>query len=306
MVDIGFPITPPSSGCEEGSRPELEALSPDDLQELLESFLGDLEKRLIEPHPPGKGQEIRAGLDLGTASIVLAVLSKEGRPLGLARQEAAVVRDGLVLDFAGARVICERLREKLESDLVVPLTRAALAVPPGTSERDKATHGYVSQAAGLEVDQFFDEPEAANLLLGIKDGALADLGGGTTGAAAFKNGRMIASFDEATGGHHLSLVIAGRLGMPLERAENFKLDPKNRADVASMVAPVLSKMGRILKEGLSGLNVPVLWLAGGSAAAPGAGELIARETGLLVKVAPKPELVTPAGLALGCRPYLPV
>lgn len=216
-----------------------------------------------------------------------------------------MVRDGLVVDFGAARAICARLRERLESQLGIALTRAALAVPPGTSQRDQATHGYVSQAAGLEADKVFDEPVAANHLLGISDGALADLGGGTTGAAAFKGGQMAVSFDEATGGHHLSLVIAGHFKIPLERAEAWKLDPNNRKEVAPLVAPVLSKMGRILKQGLAGLDIPVLWLAGGSAAAPGVGQIIGQETGFPIQVAPWPELVTPAGIALGCAPHVP-
>jgi ethanolamine utilization protein EutJ len=271
----------------------------------LDSFLETLESRLTSPVIPKKGQQIRVGLDLGTASIVLVVLDRDGEPLALARTMASVVRDGLVVDFNGARVICERLRKKLEAILGLALTRAALAVPPGTSDRDQATHSYVSQAAGLEVDSILDEPVAANLLLGINNGALADLGGGTTGAAAFKDGHMVVSFDEPTGGHHLSLVIAGHMKIPLEKAEVFKLDPKNHKDVAPMVGPVLSKMGRILKNGLSGLDIPVLWLVGGTAAAPGAGEMISRETGLTVKVATRPDLVTPAGIALACRPYSP-
>jgi ethanolamine utilization protein EutJ len=244
-------------------------------------------------------------LDLGTASILLVVLSADGSPLGLARREASVVKDGLVVDYGGARSICEFLRKDLEGRLGVSLNRAALAVPPGTSQRDMATHGYVAQAAGLEVDRVFGEPEAANHLLGIKDGALADLGGGTTGAAAFKDGRPIASFDEPTGGHHMSLVLAGHMKIPLERAEAYKLDPKNRREVGPLLAPVLSKMGSILKNGLAGLDLSILWLAGGSAATPGAGEIIARETGLPVSVAPRPDLVTPAGIAMGCAPFVP-
>jgi ethanolamine utilization protein EutJ len=271
----------------------------------LTAFLEALRSRLGRPVAPERGRGIRVGLDLGTSSIVLVVLDRDGPPLALARAEASVVRDGLVIDFDEARIICASLKRELEAGLGLVLSRAALAVPPGTSERDRATHGHVSQAAGLEVDRFLDEPEAANLLLGVRDGALADLGGGTTGAAAFKDGRMAASFDEPTGGHHLSLVIAGHLKMPLEKAEAHKLDPKNRKAVAPIVAPVLSKMGRILKNGLAGLDVPILWLAGGSASAPGAAEIIARETGLEVKVAPIPDLVTPAGIAFGCRPYVP-
>ena len=269
------------------------------------AFLDGLEKRLSDPVPPAKGQKIKVGLDLGTASIVLVVLTEDGTPLGLAREDCSVVRDGLVVDFAGARAISQRLRERLEASLLTPLTRAALAVPPGTGQRDRATHGYVCQGAGFEVDGCFDEPVAANLLLGIDNGALADLGGGTTGAAAFKDGQMVVSFDEPTGGHHLSLVIAGHLNIPLEKAEYFKLNPDNRQTVAPSVAPVLSKMGRILWEGLKNISVPILWLAGGSAAAPGAGEIIARETGLNTIVAPRPDLVTPAGIALGCAPFIP-
>jgi ethanolamine utilization protein EutJ len=116
---------------------------------------------------------------------------------------------------------------------------------------------------------------------------------------------MVISFDEPTGGHHLSLVIAGHKKMPLEKAEAYKLDPKNRKEVGPIVAPVLSKMGRILKNGLSGLDIPVLWLVGGTAAAPGAGEIIAKETSFSVKVAPRPDLITPVGIALGCPAYLP-
>ncbi|MDR1308317.1 MAG: ethanolamine utilization protein EutJ [Deltaproteobacteria bacterium] len=271
----------------------------------LEPFLDALQGRLERPLPPADGQEIRVGLDLGTSSIVLVVLAGDGSPLAMARSAASVVKDGLVVDFNGARLICGRLRLGLETALGLSLDRAAIAVPPGTSERDQATHRYVCEAAGLEVCGVFDEPVAANLLLGIRDGALADLGGGTTGAAAFRDGRMVASFDEATGGHHLSLVIAGHERMPLEKAEAFKIDPANAKAVAAMVAPVLAKMGRILSSGLAGLDVGVLHLAGGSAAAPGAGPVIAQETGLRVLVAPRPDLVTPAGIAMGCRPFRP-
>jgi ethanolamine utilization protein EutJ len=258
------------------------------------------EKKPVKTRP---GSLIRAGLDLGTASIVLIALSADGAPLGLARESACVIRDGLVVDFSGARSVAERLRRKLEAAMGVEIGKAAIAVPPGTGDRDAATHRYVCEAAGLEVDGLFEEPLAANHFLGLRDGAIADLGGGTTGAAVFEGGRMVRSFDEATGGHHLSLVLAGRLNMALERAEAFKIDPKNQAEVAPIVAPVLSKMGRILREGLKGFSVKSLHLAGGSAAAPGAGRIIADETGLPVFVMSQPELITPAGIALGCGPF---
>ena len=273
------------------------APAPEDQDAFLESLLS------VEKNPAPPGSLLRAGLDLGTASIVLVVLDLSGAPLALAREAAHVVRDGLVVDFSGARAIAERLRLKLEASLGVGIAKAAIAVPPGTSDRDSATHRYVCEAAGIEVDMVYEEPEAANLFLNVTDGAIADLGGGTTGAAAIEGGRIVKSFDEATGGHHLSLVLAGRLNIPLERAEAFKLDPENRLEIAAIVAPVLSKMGRILKTGLEGFEAKALHLVGGSAAAPGAGPIIARETGLPTRVLRNPELVTPAGIALGCRPF---
>jgi ethanolamine utilization protein EutJ len=272
---------------------------PEDQGRYLDALLA-AERR---PAAVAPGSLVRAGLDLGTASIVLVVLSADGSPLGLAREEAAFVRDGLVVDFGGARTVSARLRRKLELAMGASLSKAAIAVPPGTSERDAATHRHVAEAAGLEVDRVWDEPVAANLFLGVADGAIADLGGGTTGAAVIKGGRLMASFDEATGGHHLSLALAGRLGVPLERAEAIKRDPARRAEVAPVVAPVLEKMGRILLEGLSGHEVPALYLVGGSAAAPNAGQVIARATGLPTRVLRDPELITPVGVALGCRPF---
>ncbi|MDR1297622.1 MAG: ethanolamine utilization protein EutJ [Deltaproteobacteria bacterium] len=266
------------------------------------AYLEALLDRLKRPVRPADGV-VRVGLDLGTASVVLTVLASDGAPLALAREEATVVRDGLVLDYAGARQICQRLRKNLEDKLGLRLDRTTIAVPSGTGERDAATHRYVSEAAGLEVEAVLDEPVAANLLLGMTDGALADLGGGTTGAAAFKDGRLVMSFDEPTGGRHLSLVIAGNMGVPLEKAEAYKIDPGNARTVGVLVAPVLSKMGAILKKGLRDADVKEMWVVGGTALAPGAQAVLARETGFDVFIPPHPDLVTPAGIALGCPPY---
>jgi ethanolamine utilization protein EutJ len=293
------------------ARPEGELESADSIgpagpvaPEAQGSYLEELLAVEARPKAPAAGSPIRVGLDLGTASIVLAVLSGAGEPLGLAREEAAFIRDGLVVDFSGARNVALRLKRRLEEAMGVVLDRAAIAVPPGTGERDAATHRFVCESAGLEATEVFEEPDAANFFLGVNDGAIADLGGGTTGVALIKDGRTVVSFDQATGGHHLSLVLAGHLHVPLERAENIKRDPERRSQVAPLVAPVLSKMGTIIREGLSGREVPVLYLVGGTAAAPGAGEIIARETGFPTRAILNPELVTPAGIALGARPCL--
>ena len=174
-----------------------------------ETFLYSLERTMERPLKPEKGENLKVGLDLGTASIVLVVLGEDNRPLAVAREFTQVVKDGLVVDFDRARQVVAALKRRLEEVLERDLTETAIAVPPGTGSRDVATHGYVASGAGLEVTTVMDEPAAANLILGLRNGAIADIGGGTTGVSILKDGEVIHTFDEPTGGTHVSLVLAG-------------------------------------------------------------------------------------------------
>ncbi len=287
----------PAEGLESGApRPPL--VEP-------ESFLAEVEAALTRRRPPRPGEAIRVGLDLGTASIVLVALGEDNRPLGTARRFAQVVRDGLVVDFGAARSIVEELKQELERDLGVELAFAAIAVPPGTSERDAATHRYVAAGAGLEVETVLDEPGAANLVLNIANGAIVDIGGGTTGVAVLENGRTLHTFDEPTGGTHLTLVLAGHHKISFDEAEAMKQDPRNGRKIAALVAPVLQKIGTIIRQGLADRQVEEIHLVGGTAATVGIEKIIAQETGRPVTVSARPILVTPAGIALGCPPAVP-
>lgn len=270
-----------------------------------EKFLAGVEKSLTHRQRPEPGEAIRVGLDLGTASIVLVVLGRDNRPLGTARRFAQVVKDGLVVDFGAARTITEELRLDLERDLGVELSFTAIAVPPGTSPRDAAAHGYVASGAGLEVGEIFDEPTAANLVLNLANGAIVDIGGGTTGVAILKDGQVLTTFDEATGGTHLSLVLAGHYKMSYNDAEAFKENPKNAKKIAPLVAPVLSKIGTIIRRGITGFPVEKVHLVGGTAATRGIEEIVSLELDLPVEVSTHPILVTPAGIALGCTLKIP-
>lgn len=270
-----------------------------------ERFLAGVEKSLTRRQKPRPGEAIQVGLDLGTASLVLVVLGEDHRPLGAARRFAEVVRDGLVVDFGAARTLVEELKRELEADLGVELTETAIAVPPGTSERDAATHGYVASGAGLEVNAILDEPTAANLVLGLTHGAIVDIGGGTTGVAVLENGRVLTTFDEATGGTHLTLVLAGHHKMSFNEAEALKQDPKNARKILALVAPVLQKIGTIIRNGLAGYPADEIHLVGGTAATAGIEKIIGLEVGRPVTVSAHPLLVTPAGIALGSAPRVP-
>ena len=265
-----------------------------------EAFLAEIEKTFTDKQKPQSGEKLKVGLDLGTASIVLVVLGENNRPLGAAREFAEVVRDGLVVDYSRAIKITQNLRQSLEKDLGVSLTHCAIAVPPGTSQRDTATHKYVAMGGGLETTTIMDEPSAANLVLGIQNGAIVDIGGGTTGAAVLKDGKVIHSFDEPTGGTHATLVIAGHHGISFDEAEKIKTDPARSRENAAIISPVLQKMAVIVRDGLKGFDIDEIHLVGGTSAALGIEGIFTAMTNRKSIVSAVPWLVTPAGIALSC------
>jgi ethanolamine utilization protein EutJ len=267
-----------------------------------EKFLRDVERTLEHPEQPEKGESLKVGLDLGTASIVLVALGEDDRPLAAAREFAEVVKDGLVVDFSKARQIVFSLKTRLEGILGRELPATAIAVPPGTGSRDVDTHRYVASGAGLEVTTVMDEPTAANLVLGLQNGAIVDIGGGTTGVSILRDGEVIHTFDEPTGGTHVSLVLAGHNHISFEEAEILKQDPARSKENLPVIAAVLQKMGRIIADGIAGFECEDIVLVGGTSATAGIDRIIGMETGKRVSVSPVPILVTPAGIALSYKP----
>ena len=81
------------------------------------------------------------------------------------------------------------MKARLESRIGRQLTSAASAYPPGVPLAEVRATANVVEAAGLECTGLVDEPTAANALLGIENGAIVDVGGGTTGIAVVENGR---------------------------------------------------------------------------------------------------------------------
>jgi ethanolamine utilization protein EutJ len=97
-----------------------------------------------------------------------------------------------------------------------------------------------------------DEPTAANHVMGIQDGVIVDVGGGTTGIAVIENGKVVYTADEATGGTHFTLVIAGATGLSFEEAELLKKNPKEQTRLFPLVRPVMEKVGTIIEHHLQG------------------------------------------------------
>lgn len=259
-----------------------------------------LEKCLEQTLAVDPNEKLHVGIDLGTAYIVVVVLNEQKQPVGCAMEFAQVIKDGLVVDFMGATKIVRKLVKQLEERLGRKLTHAAIAVPPGTGEKDCSTHSYVAEGAGLEVTSILDEPTAANAVLGLKNGVIVDIGGGTTGLSIFKNGKVIHVADEATGGTHVSLVLAGNYRISFTEAEELKMQLERHDEVLTIVRPVIQKMASIIKTHIAGHKISEIYLVGGTCCLTNMEKIIEKELGLPVYKPANPFLVTPLGIALNC------
>jgi len=241
---------------------------------------------------------VHVGVDLGTAYTVLVVLDENYRPIAGEYQFAQVTRDGLVVDFVGAVDLLREMKSKVEKKLGFTLTTAATAYPPGVPQAEVRATANVLYGAGLDCTGFIDEPTAANNVLKIRDGAVIDVGGGTTGIAIFQNGEVVYTADEPTGGTHFSLVIAGATGTTFEEAEAMKKNPAEQTRLFPIVRPVMEKVGSIINRHVDGQKVDKLYLVGGTCAYPGMNKVIEEYTGIETVLPGNPLFVTPLGIAM--------
>lgn len=240
------------------------------------------------------------GVDLGTACVVLAVLDENYNPVAGAYRYADVVRDGMVVDYIGAVRIVRELKQEIEEKLNTELIYAAAAIPPGTDSLDSGAIKNVVQGAGFELTCLLDEPTAANSVLKIENGAVVDIGGGTTGISILKNGKVVHVVDEPTGGTHFSLVISGAYEMPFSKADEFKRDIKNHKEILPVLKPVVEKVSSIINKHIKNYDVNEISLVGGTCCLTGIEEIIEKQTGIYTHKPKNPMFVTPLGIALNC------
>lgn len=241
---------------------------------------------------------LRTGVDLGTANIVLAVVDAAGAPVAGASFPSTVVRDGIVVDYVGAVSVVRDLKARLEARLGCELTWAGTAIPPGILPGNVKAIANVVEAAGFEVADVSDEPTAAARVLGITDGAVVDVGGGTTGISILKDGAVVFSDDEATGGTHMTLVLAGARAVSFEEAEAMKTADGADDEVFPVVMPVVEKMASIVNRCLRGHDVETIYVVGGACSFTRFETVMSRQTGRAVVKPVHPLLVTPLGIAL--------
>lgn len=264
----------------------------------VDTYLEKVQTSFIETFLPAS-RKLKVGVDLGTAYIVIVVLDEENHPVASARKRADVLRDGIVVDYLGAIQIVKELKDSLEVRIGQELTSCAIAMPSGT-ESSTRTHQYVVEAAGFEVVAVLDEAVAANAVLQIQDGAVVDIGGGTTGIAIFRNREVVFTADEPTGGHHLSLVLSGHYHIPIEKAESMKHAAEEHNRVYPVVKPVLEKMASIVQKYLKDYSVEQIALCGGTCCLEGVKDVFQKQLPITVWKPENPLMVTPVGIALNC------
>ncbi|NPV75728.1 MAG: ethanolamine utilization protein EutJ [Anaerolineae bacterium] len=250
------------------------------------------------PTPIPEYRKLRVGVDLGTAYLVLVVLDEDGIPLAGEWQFAQVVRDGLVVDYIGATDLLRGMKQRLERRLGRDLNHAASGYPPGVPRAEVRATANVIEAAGMECTCLLDEPSAANQVLQLDDGVIVDVGGGTTGIAVVRDGQVIYTADEPTGGTHFTLVIAGALDISFEEAEKIKVLRSEQPRLFPVVRPVMEKVASITSRHIQGQPVSSITLVGGASAFTGMADVLQSYTGIPTFVPEHPVFVTPLGMAM--------
>jgi ethanolamine utilization protein EutJ len=255
----------------------------------------------VVKHPvKGRSSVYYTGVDLGTACVVIAVLDENFKPVAGAYRYADVVRDGMVVDYIGAIRIVRELKAELEEKLNTELIYAAAAIPPGTDALDGGAIKNVVQGAGFEITALLDEPTAANAVLKIENGAVVDIGGGTTGISILKDGKVVYVADEPTGGTHFSLVISGAYQMNFQEADVYKREEKHHKELLPVLKPVVEKVASIIKQHIEGHDVEEIYLVGGTCCLTGIEGIIEKQTGIKTRKPDNPMFVTPLGIAFSC------
>jgi ethanolamine utilization protein EutJ len=246
-------------------------------------------------------KQFYAGVDLGTYKTIAIIIDEAGNPRAASMRRTEVARSGLIVDYVGALNTVRDLMEEIRKHSPIPIEKGATSFPPQTEYANLKTTTHILEGVGLEVLNVLDEPTAANQVLKIKNGAIVDVGGGTTGIAVIKNGDVIYTNDEATGGVHLSLVLAGNRKISYEEAEEIKIDKKKNREVLAIVQPVIEKIASIAASYLKEFNnLEKVCLVGGTCELEGFADIVAENIGMQTFRPMIPQFITPFGIALSC------
>ncbi len=245
--------------------------------------------------------QLYAGVDLGTYKAITIIIDETGKPRAARMRRAEVVRSGLIVDYAGAQNIVREMIEEMRNASPLKIEKGATSYPPQTEYANINATRYLLEGAELEVIEVLDEPTAANQVLKLDNAAIVDVGGGTTGIAVIQDGKIVFTDDEATGGVHLSLVVAGNYKISYEEAEEIKTDHQKNRELLPIVRPVIEKIASIVDACLKKFdNLTEVCLVGGTCELEGFEDIVQKTLRLRVFRPEYPQFTTPLGIALSC------
>ncbi len=259
------------------------------------AFLARAATRLRSPATDWRSP-LSFGVDLGTATIVLTAVDSGRRPVYWDFLPCQAVRDGVVVKFAEAAAAVRTLAGAAAKALDHEITEAATAFPPGVPESEARACRYVLENAGVTCRRLLDEVSAAQALLQVRNGAIVDVGGGSTGVGVVEEGELVSLSDAPGGGLHLDLILAGALGLSIEEAERRKRE--DGPTVSSILKPGFERIANSIGRQIGARTVEVVHLVGGAVRVPDAPQVISRYLGVSAIGYPHSELVTPFGIAV--------
>lgn len=239
--------------------------------------------------------QIRFGIDLGTATVVLCAVDEDGEPVYWDFLPEQAVRDGVVVDFQGAVRAVAELKRGAETALELIVDRAATAHPPGVPHADGQACRHVVEQAGIDCRALTDEVSAAQAILRVRDGLIIDAGGGSTGVGRFRDGRLVSLSDRPGGGHYLDLILAGALGVSVEEAEARKR--RQGGQYLNILRPGIERIAASIRQQCDEAGPHAVHLAGGALLLPGAARIIEEYLGWSTVAYPWADLITPFGIA---------
>jgi ethanolamine utilization protein EutJ len=236
------------------------------------------------------------GIDLGTATIVITAVDADKRPIYWDFLRCEAVRDGVVVKFAEAVAAVRSLARDAVEAVGREIEDAASAYPPGVPEAEARACRYVLENAGVACRSLVDEVSAAQALLQLRDGAIVDVGGGSTGVGVVEDGELVSLSDRPGGGLHLDLILAGALRLTIEDAERRKRE--GGREISSLLLPGFERIADSIGRQVASRRVERIHLVGGAVRVPEAPDVVARYLGIPTVGYPHSELVTPFGIAM--------
>jgi len=261
----------------------------------VDAFLEEAAQRL-RARAETWGDPLSFGIDLGTATIVITAVDADKRPIYWDFLRCEAVRDGVVVKFAEAVAAVRSLARDAVEAVGREIEDAASAYPPGVPEAEARACRYVLENAGVACRSLVDEVSAAQALLQLRDGAIVDVGGGSTGVGVVEDGELVSLSDRPGGGLHLDLILAGALRLTIEDAERRKRE--GGREISSLLLPGFERIADSIGRQVASRRVERIHLVGGAVRVPEAPDVVARYLGIPTVGYPHSELVTPFGIAM--------